>query len=300
MIAFHQAQRLCSLDEHLDHAIGQLKSHGFNRYYNAMVGTYLSKVAQALRYPEFANATQRATQPLTSNEQAVMYSTLYAKAHFERFGFALKQLLGTHKRTEAQTMTIHVIDYGCGQALASLAFIDYLQQFVNCEQITLQLHLVEPSQTTLTLAARAVTAMASRISATTYVHEHHGSLADFLQNSSLNVADEDCVLHLLSNVLDIAAVQTQIPTLAEQIAATAGKQLILGVGPNYSNHTQGLELLKRALTGVRVKQDVAKFAVASEIYSIKNHHWEQTRAVGTMMGLCYHNAAQDEPLPKAA
>lgn len=296
MIALNQANTLPaqSLDQHVTHAAEQLQQHGFNRYYNATVGTYVSEVYKTLNYPTFANATNRAKTPLNSVEQAVMYTTLYGKSHFDRFNAALVQLMGNNVRSAPITKTINIVDYGCGQGIASLAVLDYLQRYVNCDHFTLNFYLVEPSQTTLELAELLVTKMATRVSAKTVIHLHNKGLAEFLHSDTAMLVPADFTIHLFSNVLDIPAVQQLIPTLTAYINTIVGKQMIIGVGPQYSANYQGLELLKRTLNGAIVKQDVASFSVESEIYSIKNNHWHHNASRGVMMGLCFKNTALDD------
>lgn len=306
MIALNQAntQPAQSLDQHVAHAAEQLRQHGFSRYYNAMVGAYVSEVYKTLNYPTFANATNRAKTPLSSVEQAVMYTTLYGKSHFDRFNAALVQLMGDNVRSAPVTKTINIVDYGCGQGIGSLALLDYLQRYVNCDHFTLNFHLVEPSQTTLELAELLVSKMATRVSAKTVLHLHHKDLAEFLHGDTATLVPADFTIHLFSNVLDIPAVQQLIPTLTAYINTITGKQMIIGVGPQYSANYEGLALLKRTLDGAIVKQDVANFSVESEIYSIKNNHWHHTDSRGVMMGLCFKNTAlndcSDEHIAKAA
>lgn len=296
MIALNQAssQPVQSLDQHMTRAAEQLQQHGFNRYYNAMVGTYVSEVYKTLNYPTFANATNRAKTPLSSVEQAVMYTTLYGKSHFDRFKAALVQLMGSNVRSVAVKKTIHIVDYGCGQGIASLALLDYLQTYVNCDSFTLHFHLVEPSQTTLELAELLVSKMAARISAETVIHTHHQGLAEFLNGDNATLVPADFTIHLFSNVLDIPTVQQLIPALTAHLGTIEGKQMLVGVGPQYSANYDGLESLKCALGGAIVKQDVADFSVESEIYSIKNNHWHHTASRGVMMGLCFKNKVSDD------
>lgn len=303
MIALNQAanaQSAKSLAQHVSHAAEQLQLHGFDRYYNAMVGAYVSEVYKTLNYPSFANATNRAKTPLTSIEQAIMYTTLYGKSHFDRFRDVIGQIMGNTKRTEAVTKTINIVDYGCGQGIASLALLDYLDKYVNCEGFTLHFHLVEPSQTTLALADLLVQKMSLRINATTAIHLHYKDLAEFLRDDSSELAPADFTLHLFSNILDIAEVQQLIPTLSTYMHAIDGKQMVIAVGPQYSNNYEGLEHLKRSLNGVTVKQDIANFSVESEIYSIKNNHWQHSASYGVMMGLCFKNKLSDSDMQIAA
>lgn len=288
MIAYNQTEKaIQSVVQQVAYAADQLQLHGFDRYYNAMVGTYVSEVYKSLNYPTFAHTTNRAQTPLTSIEQAVMYTTLYGKSHFNRFSSVITQIMGDNKRTEAVTKTINIVDYGCGQAIASLALLDYLEQHVNCENFTLNFYLVEPSQTTLDLAVLLVTKMSSRIAANVNIYPHHKYLADFLERDRETLAAADYSMHLFSNVLDIAEVQQQIPNLCSYLHSIEGKQMVLAAGPRYSSNYLGLQQLKQSLSNVVVKQDVANFSVESEIYSIRNNHWIHCSSYGVMMGLCF-------------
>ncbi len=288
MIAYHQAQEAVqNVAQQIAYAADQLQLHGFDRYYNAMVGTYVSEVYKTLSYNTFARVTNRAKNPLTSLEQAVMYTTLYGKSHFNRFSGAITQIMGDHERTEPVKKTINIVDYGCGQAIASLALLSYLEQHVNCENFTLNFYLVEPSRITLDLAVLLVSKMSSRIAANVTIHPYHKDLADFLEHDSETLAPADYSMHLFSNVLDITEVQQQIPTLCTYLQSIDGKQMVIAAGPRYSSNYQGLQQLKQSLGNVVVKQDVANFSVKSEIYSIRNNHWIHCSSYGVMMALCF-------------
>lgn len=301
MIAYNQVTNTApSLDQQVAHAAEQLQAHGFDRYYNAIVGAYVSQVYKALPYRAFARATDRAKAPLTSLEQAVTYSTLYAKSHFDRFYGVLTHIMGDIKRAQASSKTINIVDYGCGQGIASLALISYLESYVNCESFTLNFYLVEPSQVTLDVAELLVSKMSSRIAANISIHTHHQDLNDFLEHGSETLAAADYSMHLFSNLLDIAEVQQQIPSLCHYLHNIEGKQTVIAVGPQYSSNYEGLNQLKDSLSDVNIKQDVADFCVESEIYSVMRNHWKHEPAYGVMMGLCFHNKASVSQAPIAA
>lgn len=294
MIAYNQAQEAVqSVAQQVAYAAEQLQLHGFDRYYNAMVGAYVSEVYKTLSYNTFTRVTNRAKNPLTSLEQAVMYTTLYGKSHFNRFSGVIAQIMGDHQRTEPVTKTINIVDYGCGQAIASLALLSYLEQHVNCENFTLNVYLVEPSRVTLDLAVLLVTKMSSRITANVTIHPYHKDLADFLEHESEALAPADYSMHLFSNVLDIPKVQQIIPALSTYLQAIDGKQMVIAVGPQYSNNYTGLQQLKHSLGGVTVKQDITDFSVESEIYSVTSNHWQHSHSRGVMMGLCFKNSLDD-------
>jgi|GEM_PF-4882029 len=301
MFAYHQAQKsVQSVAQQVAHAADQLQLHGFDRYYNAIVGAYVSEVYKTLSYRAFANSTNRAKTPLSSIEQAVMYTTLYGKNHFDRFNGVITQILGDNQRTEPVTKTINIVDYGCGQAIASLALLSYLEQYVNCENFTLNFYLIEPSQTTLELAELLVTKMSSRIAANVTIHPYHKDLADFLKHDSEALAPADYSMHLFSNVLDIAEVQQQIPNLCSYLHNIEGKQTVIAVGPQYSSNYEGLNCLKESISDISIKQDVADFSVESEIYSNRHNHWIHCSSYGVMMGLCFENTLPDSEVQIAA
>lgn len=294
MTTYNSAEKAAqNIAQQMAHAADQLQIHGFSRYYNAMVGAYVSEVYKTLPYSTFAQMTNRAKMPLCSVEQAITYTTLYGKSHFDRFSSVIGQIMGRSMRTEAVTKTINVVDYGCGQAIASLALLSYLETYVNCENFTLNVYLVEPSQTTLDIAVLLVSKMSSRIAANVVIHQYHTDLAGFLATDSHVLAPADYSLHLFSNVLDIPEVQQIIPTLSTYLQAIDGKQMVIAVGPQYSNNYEGLQQLKRSLGSVTLKQDITDFSVESEIYSVTSNHWQHSRSRGVMMGLCFKNSLDD-------
>lgn len=288
-----------NLAQHVAHAADQLQLHGFDHYYHAMVGAYVSDLYRTLSYRTFVQATNRAKNPLTSLEQAVAYSTLYAKSHFDRFYDAITHIMGDHHRSESVTKIINVVDYGCGQGMASLALLSYLETYVNCENVTLNFHLIEPSRTTLDLAVLLVTKMSARIAANITIQQYHKDLQGFLADAEV-LTTADCCIHLFSNVLDIAQVQQSIPMLSTYLQSIEGKQMVIAVGPQYSSSYMGLQQLKHSLGNVTIKQDIANFSVESEIYSVTNTHWQHERAYGVMMGLCFKNALSDNSFKVAA
>ncbi|WP_394210531.1 hypothetical protein [Psychrobacter piscatorii] len=294
MTTYNSAEKAAqNIAQQVAYAADQLQLHGFGRYYNAMVGAYVSEVYKTLPYSTFAQITNRAKTPLCSVEQAITYTTLYGKSHFDRFSSVIGQIMGRSTRTEAVTKTINIVDYGCGQAIASLALLSYLETYVNCENFTLNFYLVEPSQTTLDIAALLVSKMSSRSAANIVIHQHHTDLAGFLATDSYTLVPADYSLHLFSNVLDIPKVQQIIPALSTYLKSIRGKQMVIAVGPQYSNNYTGLEQLKHSLGGVTVKKDIADFSVESEIYSVTNNHWQHSHSRGVMMGLCFKNSIDD-------
>ncbi len=91
---------------------------------------------------------------------------------------------------------ITILDYGCGQGLASLLFLDYCQG--NFRENVEQVILIEPSEVALNRAKRIVQCC--------YPNAQIRSVCHFFNDVSpahLETNDQHIKIHLMSNVLDI-------------------------------------------------------------------------------------------------
>ena len=299
---------------HLNFAHQQLQAKGYKGYYNAIVNACLSQVYPTLSFNQFKRDTNRATAPLASTATCVMYSALYGMNHFDRFFHTLEQVMGTHKRTECKNKTLHIYDYGCGQALASLALLSYIERYVPTQDMTLHFHLIEPSASAIEQGEALIQRFATRIKASIHIHSDCMTLEAYLaarpahkqqatQSSNSN-EDSPFNLHLFSNVLDIAAVQSSIEDLVEHISLLPAKQLLIAVGPNFSNTTQGLQMLQAAhRDNPKVLRAIQHFETQSEYYSLQEHHWRVSSVKGVHLALAYSNSGPETaspPMEKAA
>lgn len=296
------------LNTHLSFAHQQLQSKGYKGYYNAIVNACLSQVYPTLNYKQFITMSQRATAPLPSISACVMYSALYSMNHFNRFYHTLEQVMGTHKRTTCKNKTLHIYDYGCGQALASLALLSYIERHIPTEDMTLHFHLIEPSAVALEQGEALITRFASRIKATIHIHTYCMTLEHYLADYQQSKHHVDCQadqadqakcsdmppfnLHLFSNVLDIASIQNSIEDLVTSICSLPAKQLLIAVGPNFSNSIKGLQMLQAGHNNdPKVLTAINRFKTHSEFYSFQEHHWRISPVEGVHLALAYSNQA---------
>lgn len=300
---FNTPKNSANLDIHLNYAHQQLQAKGYKGYYNAIVNACLSQVYPTLSFNQFKRNTNRATAPLTSTATCVMYSALYGMNHFDRFFHTLEQVMGTHKRTECKSKTLHVNDYGCGQALASLALLSYIERYVPTQGMTLHFHLIEPSASAIEQGEALIQSFATRIEASIHIHRHCMTLEAYLatrpsqkQQATQSSNDETVPfnLHLFSNIVDIAAVQSSIDDLVEHTCSLPGKQLLIAVGPNFSNTTRGLQVLQAAhRNNPRALRAIQGFETQSEYYSLQEHHWRVSSVQGAHLALAYSNPCSE-------
>lgn len=111
---------------------------------------------------------------------------------------------------------IGVIDYGCGQGLATLAFLNYLKNNNCIANKVIDIHLIEPSAVTLGLARQYILAMAKHCQISVNITVHNVGLSDYLNNPIKTNPQYSC-LHFLSNVVDIPMVQDSLLALSNHI-----------------------------------------------------------------------------------
>ncbi|MFA9202807.1 MAG: hypothetical protein ACEQSD_02265 [Flavobacteriales bacterium] len=221
-----------------------LQQGGFTAWYDAQVELFTSDHSnlKSSSYPSFANRTQRARRPLEYRQDLLHYNVLYAGDHFARLTTLLSQLRenGNPQAVCLEPIQLKVFDYGCGQGLASLALMQHLAG----RQVSIELHLVEPSALALQAAVAYTQAQAQHHAIQLQVHAHHCGL-DQLSNELFTLQPQQSAVHLFSNVLDLAVDGVfDLNVLLEQIKKMSGKQLCLAVSPNYPEGRLGfLQLL---------------------------------------------------------
>lgn len=136
-----------------------IEEKGIEGLISTATNLYKYDVHSRLQYETFSNRTQRATKPLISLDEAIYYSSTFTKEHFDRFSHVLSNL-GTNV-IFSQKLTL--IDYGCGQGLATLAFLHYLSEHNCIANKEIDVHLIEPSSIAVDLARQFVIAMAKYI-----------------------------------------------------------------------------------------------------------------------------------------
>ena len=171
-----------------------------------------------------------------NKSQLMAYNALFANQHFAKlidlFDFVFGRFIKLEKITALQNTTkpISVIDYGCGQGLASIT----LQEFNRERQLGYQFEeviLIEPSALALKEAVKH--------NAMYYTHiKQQCSKFDKLTANDL-LTQHHVTVHLLSNVLDL-------PNIDVNALASCIKQSLSGINifvccsPNYSNAIKGI------------------------------------------------------------
>ena len=147
---------------------------------------------QLIKSNSIFNSLGRGVAILTDENQLYAYMNSYGNMHNEKLMEAFKTLPQSFFEEET-----NIIDWGCGQAMASMAYFDFLNQ-IGTEQEIKNLTLIEPSEIALKRASLHI----RNFSPETEIHTINKDLdglinEDFLKNKT------NKHIHLFSNILDI-------------------------------------------------------------------------------------------------
>lgn len=134
----------------------------------------------------------RGIKIIETEEQLYAYLNSYGNMHYEKLIDAFKTL-----PNELFDKETNIVDWGCGQAMASMAYIDFLNQ-IGAEQEIKNLTLIEPSEIALKRASLHI----RNFSPATDIHTINKDL-DALANEDFIKNEIYTHIHLFSNILDI-------------------------------------------------------------------------------------------------
>ncbi len=147
---------------------------------------------QLIKSDSIYNSLGRGIAILTDEKQLYAYMNSYGNMHYEKLIDAFKMLPKTFFELET-----NIIDWGCGQAMASMTYYEFVSQNGHKQQ-TKNLTLIEPSEIALKRASLHV----RKFDPTTEIHTVNKDL-DTLVNKDFSKNKTQRHIHLFSNILDI-------------------------------------------------------------------------------------------------
>lgn len=147
---------------------------------------------QLIKSDAIFNSLGRGVAILTDESQLYAYMNSYGNMHYEKLIEAFKTLPKSFFAKEA-----NMIDWGCGQAMASMTYFDFLGQ-IGAKQDIKKLTLIEPSEIALKRASLHIRSF----SPATDIHTINKDL-DALTNADFLKSKTHTHIHLFSNILDI-------------------------------------------------------------------------------------------------
>lgn len=142
---------------------------------------------------ELFEQLNRGVELLDSEPLLQMYFYSYGQMHSEKLTYAFKQLSPYIKSAEK----IDIVDYGCGQGLATMCYHDFIKDY-NLQQQVRSITLIEPSALAL---SRAELLCSHFFPDATIIAIQKGF--DELLEDEIRIYIDCPTLHLFSNILDI-------------------------------------------------------------------------------------------------
>ncbi len=135
---------------------------------------------------------QRGVKVLTEENQLLAYLNSYGKMHYAKMMSAISPIEQNDLQEE-----LEVYDWGCGQGLASVCLIEYLNK-QNINYSVNKFSLIEPSE----IAIKRASLHLRKFTEDTQIVTINKDL-DSLENSNFESTESRTKIHLFSNILDI-------------------------------------------------------------------------------------------------
>lgn len=192
---------------------------------------------------------ERGVKILETKDQLNQYLFSYAKMHTAKMVFICKEFFNNESIEESQ---IQIIDYGCGQGIASIVFLNYLnQQQVKIDRIN-DIVLIEPSKIALN---RAYYFLKDTSNVVTIEKK-----LDQLTTIDLKTNELSIKFHLFSNILDMGDDEFDLHNLADKIKnSQKGVNYFLCVSPREKQKLNKFMMCFENYHEISVSQEVSYF-----------------------------------------
>ena len=165
--------------------------------------------------------------PLDTEQKLDQYLAAYGKMHAEKIRMALNSLDDPEMLLSEP---VSVVDWGCGQGLASCCLFDWLlNKKIDIDCIS-RVHLIEPSNLALQRAQSNIARYKKGYNCQFDVKTVN-KVINNIQSDDFDICNINTTLHLFSNILDIETVDLKF--LSKFITNTfTGRQIFCCVGPH--------------------------------------------------------------------
>ena len=164
--------------------------------------------------------------PLDSEQKLDQYLAAYGKMHVEKVRMALDSLDNLDSLLCAP---VSIVDWGCGQGLATCCFFDWLcKNEIELSRVS-RIHLIEPSGLALQRAQNNITKYSDEFNCQFDIRPVNRYIND-IQSADFDIREINTTLHLFSNILDIEDINLDFLSQFMQRNFT-GRQVFCCVGP---------------------------------------------------------------------
>jgi hypothetical protein len=202
---------------------------------------FAAKEYKKIKDDRIFHSLGRGTAVLANNDQLLAYMFAYGKMHNTKLNEAFKSLPQLNE-------DLHIIDWACGQGLATISYLDYTQNTSSIQQVT----LIEPSQIALKRAAFHTNLFLQDQSKIKTICKGFDNLREGDFNN-----EQAITLHLFSNVLDMNVFSLE--NLIQLIDSSFSGKNIFIISSPYINTTKTARI-DAFVNSYKTKQEFNIFA----------------------------------------
>lgn len=222
-------------------------SANFEDIFQANVDFFQSHLQSRFNYSNFSHRTARAKNPLQQFDDLITYMALYGYAHYQRIYSVIHKAAISKQLKASQSSHACVIDYGCGQGIATLAFIDHLIES-EIQLKKLKVVLIEPSAVALNRAIHWIQKKAKQADLELELITYCCTFDELDESVLLQHTNLDLCFHLLSNILDMySSGMFSLAHLVKIIKKSLSTSTLLAVSPDFCTGNQGFDILNQLL-----------------------------------------------------
>lgn len=168
------------------------------------------------------DSLKRGTQIIEEEKQLYQYIKSYERGHQLKLEYAFDTISNKER-------TINIIDWGCGQALATCVLIDYIKEKKLNTSIS-DIILIEPSEPALSRGLLHLDVLKKNKINIKAVNKG----IDSLEDSDLIFYNDNKTLHLFSNILDMESFRLDKQFFKKISNSQRGLNYFICVSPNIS------------------------------------------------------------------
>lgn len=202
------------------------------------------------------NELNRGTDQLARHELLDQYIFSYGKMHQGKLNQAFQSIFrNNHLHLNGQE--IEIIDYGCGQGLGTICFLDYIKLHTNRNCKISKIKLIEPSELALKRAALNVRyVLRSFLDHPQNIYAIHKEL-DCISQSDLSTQVSSIKIHIFSNIIDIECFN--ILNLTNEIKKTQkGLNFFICTSPNImQSRNKRIDLFQAELANTGIMEEIS-------------------------------------------
>lgn len=227
--------------------LNTVDASNFSRLYMSHVDFFKENLLAGFQYYKFSERTARAQNPLQSFDDLTSYMAFYGLAHYQRMRHLLNMTQQQSQFSLDNPVKANIVDYGCGQGIATLAFIDHLLESKH-HIAELDITLIEPSPIALRRAIYWIEKKAKaediKINITAHACTFDELAPDFLAKNAQGYP----YIHFFSNILDMYHQgKVSLYALSQQIKQRVGQHFVFATSPDFYSGNIGFDKLHQLL-----------------------------------------------------